>query len=432
MTVARYKFNSSLFQIIVLFLILLVLRIIVALFIDALFNVEKKVDFYYLIGENLAQGNGFVNEPGGYIVLHRAPLYPYLLASLYRFLGETNLLSIFFIQAAFDAGTGLLICFLGARICGNRIGLMAAILYALYPLSAYYTLRLATESMYTFVLLSSVASLVYAVSSENRRVFFFAGIIVGITALVRPSAVGLAPFLVVLLLIYEFRRLRYIAFKLIYFVLGFIIILTPWVVRNYSLTGHVIPCTTGSGIALWTGTNVRFDGRDANEMSDPEEIEAWITEVNMLDFQVEDCYNGRCFILSYEQDQAFKRAAIKQIKTYPVSQIILLGKKFVRLWFSIFSSSNKHAQPIVYLCQGSLLLFALYGAIRAKKSVPATFILFAVVLYTILIHTLIVATLRYSIPLVPILMIFAMVGLSDLWCRIFKKFCNKMQAIERA
>lgn len=428
MIVTRYKFTLSLSKTIALFLLLMSLRIMVALFIDALFDVGKKFDFYYLIGENLAQGNGFVNQPGGYIVLHRAPLYPYLLAGLYRLFGETNLLSIFFIQAAFDAGTGLLIWWIGARMFGSRIGLMAAIAYALYPLSAYYTLRVTNECMYTFVQLASIASLFYAVSSEKYRAFFLTGTLVGIAALVRPSAVTLVPFIVVLLLTNRFRRLPNIAFKIIYFLLGFIIILTPWMVRNYSLTGHVIPITTGSGIALWVGTNVRFDGRDVNEMHDPEEIEAWTRAIEAIDMQVEDCYNGRCFILSYEQDQAYKRAAFQEIKTHPMGQLILFGKKFFRLWFSIFSASRHYAQGIVYLFQGSLLLCAVYGAIRSKKTMPATLILLVVVLNTTLIHTLIISTLRYSIPLVPILTIFAMAGLWDAGHRIVGRiYANKIQ-----
>jgi len=399
------------------------LRIMVSLFIDALFDVEKKVDFYYLIGENLAQGNGFVSEPGGYIVLHRAPLYPYLLAGLYCLFGETNLLSIFFIQAGFDAGTGLLIWWIGARMFGNRIGLMAAIAYALYPLSAYYTLRLSTESMFTFVLLSSIASLSYSLSSEKYRTFFFTGMLMGTSGLLRPFAVGLVPFLVVLLLTREIRRLPNIAPKLIHFVLGFIIILTPWVARNYSLTGHLITSATGSGIALWIGTNVRFDGRDAYEMHDPEQIEAWIKEMKAIDMQVEDCYNDRCFIFAYEQDQAYKRAAFQEIMTQPMSEFILLGKKFFRLWFSVFSYSNQYAQVIIYFFQGSLLLFAVYGGIMAKKkTMPVTLILLIVVFYTTLVHTLVVATLRYSIPLVPILSIFAMAGLWDAGCRVVEMF----------
>lgn len=426
--VPRYRFNSSVSHIIALFLLLMGLRLMVALFIDTLFDVDNKVEFYYLIGENLAQGNGYVLEPGGHIVLHRAPLYPFLLACLYRLLGETSLLSILFVQAAFDAGTGLLIWMIGTRLLGNKIALIAAFLFTLYPLSAYYTLRLTTESIYTFVLLAMIASLVYAVSSEKRRVFLLAGMLGGVLALVRPIGIGLIPFLAVSLWVREYWRLRTIAPKLIYFILGFIIILTPWVVRNYLLTGHVILSTTGSGMALWVGTNVRFDGRDANEMHDLDEINAWHQERIAIDEQGEDCYNGNCFILFPAQDQAFARVALKDAISHPMASLILFGKKTFRFWFSIYMTKNQHAQVFVYLLQGILLFFAAYGILRTRQNQPAAFIPLAVIIYTALIHSLIISSLRYSIPLVPILMIFATAGLWDAGHRIVGRFyASKIQ-----
>ena len=158
------------YRLISLFALILVLRLGVALLIDMTFEVSKDAeDVYASIAENLTRGNGFVAEPGGEPILHRAPLYPLFLAGVYTIFGATNSFAVLCTQALLDAGSGLLLWWIGVRLFGATIGVIAALLYALYPLSAYYTLRLTTESLFTLVLLTVIVVLIRAMSSGKSQ-----------------------------------------------------------------------------------------------------------------------------------------------------------------------------------------------------------------------------------------------------------------------
>lgn len=133
---------------------------------------------------------------------------------------------------------------------------------------------------------------------------------------------------------------------------------------------------------------------------------------------------------SPEVDRAFARVALQEAQAHSLEVLALLPRKFFRLWFGmslemnrVFAlvPQNRWAKTFVYILQGGLLLFAGYGILRVRHSKLAIFPLVAVVAYTALVHTLIIATLRHSMPLVPVLMLFATIGIGDIGSRCAKR-----------
>lgn len=104
-------------------------------------------------------------------------------------------------------------------------------------------------------------------------------------------------------------------------------------------------------------------------------------------------------------------AGIEGIAERPAATLGLMTRKLWRFWYSVFLPSNKRAQITIAFAQTTLLLLAgmgTYFAIRRKRHI---FALAAPIVGLTLTHTLLNATLRYSVPLLPQIMILAAYGM---------------------
>lgn len=430
------------YRLLLLFVVILALRLGVAILIDTRFEVSKGAEEVYAsIAKNLVQGNGFVAEPGEEPILHRAPLYPLFLAGVYATFGTTDSFTILCAQAILDGGSGLLLWWIGAPLFGRTIAAIAALLYAVYPLSAYYTLRMLPESIFTLVLLSVIASLMWAISSNRAERFLLVGAWGAIAALVKPVAVGLIPFLAFLLLVRMRHPLSAAVVQIGCLLVTFVLVLTPWTLRNYLVTGHLVPVATGGGRSLWVGNNLISDGRDNDEIEGAT-LDEFLRRYEAISapFRKDDSMTDRISLngrnrpvnIGYEEDRAFTLAALDEVQAHPLETLGLQFRKFFRFWFSIYTLQNRWAQIYIYGLQGTLLLFALYGILRARQAKLALFPVLAVCAYLPLVYTLILSTLRYSMPLVPVLMLFAAVGAGDIVSRLARRLNFPLPSISWA
>ncbi len=423
-----------------------VLRLGVALIIDSSTTVYKDVDIYSTMAENVARGNGFVVEPGGDAVLHRAPLYPAFLAAVYTLVDkEQRAVAVLIAQAALDSLTAVLVWWIGYQLFNSAVGLGGALLFALYPLSAYYTLRLMPEPLFTFILVAYVASLVHAMRSENMYNFGLNGALGAIATLVKPITIGLVPFVAVLLAIKKRRALRPVIPQLAVMLAVFVLLVAPWSIRNYAVSGMFVPVATGGGAAMWVGNNRISDGRDDDEIRDEAQLAAFIkrrreivdklrreqaggqyepgTKLAADHFSPDEPIDTTLSLnapvnIDPGLDRAYARAAIEEMMASPLDALNLLVRKFFRFWFDIYLPENRWAQSVIYLFQAGLLLLAGYGLFVGVRSKVSTLALIAPMVYLAGVYSLVVATLRYSIPLVPILMLLAVVALFDLAARL--------------
>lgn len=423
-----------------------ILRLGVALVIDATTDVYKDVDIYSKLASNISQGNGFVAESGGDPIMHRAPLYPAFLAIIHSLFDEqSRTLAIIVAQAILDSLTAALLWWIGCQLFGSTVGLFAAWLFAAYPLSAYYTLRLMPEPLFTFFLIAFVAGLVQAMRSETIASYGLCGALAGIATLVKPITIALAPFVAILLLVRQRRSVRHVLPRLAVMVCMSVLVIAPWTARNFAVSGAFVPVSTGGGAALWVGNNRISDGHEDDEIRDEAQLEAFIkrrreivmelvrekaTSRSTIDKSTDQAHyrpgapmdttlsHNAPVNIDPDVDRAFAHAAIEEMMESPLDAMGLLLRKFFRFWFDIYLPENRWAQPIIYVVQSVLLLLACYGVLVAMRSkVPVTELL-APIMYLALMYSLIVSTLRYSIPLTPILMLLAFVGVADIGMRL--------------
>ncbi|HNS50408.1 MAG TPA: glycosyltransferase family 39 protein [Anaerolineae bacterium] len=169
----------------------------------------------------------------------RTPLYPAFLALLLVTTRDAPL-AVPVAQALVDTGTAALVFCLGCRLAGRRRGLIAALLYALNPVSFLFVGEAMTEVLLAFLATGTFCTYLHALAVAERRHLLLAatGLLAGLCILCKPHAL-LLPFLLALGWIIERRRVRLRAW-MEGAALAAVAMLTllPWLSRNQLLFGR--------------------------------------------------------------------------------------------------------------------------------------------------------------------------------------------------
>jgi hypothetical protein len=192
---------------------------------------------YATLARNLAAGNGYSLDPvtpSGW----RLPVYPLLLALLIKLFGSYD--SIYYLQALINTCTLLIVYKIARRLSPqtNRYLIVLSTLLLSIPLVAS-SVWLLTEGVNAFLVCSAFLLLL-------KERYVFAGALFGLAALCRVENIVIALVLIVLL-----RNLRHS----LALVLPLVLILAPWLVRNYSIYGKVTltdPAYTVFNLAVGT------------------------------------------------------------------------------------------------------------------------------------------------------------------------------------
>jgi 4-amino-4-deoxy-L-arabinose transferase-like glycosyltransferase len=163
-------------------------------------NVLPGLDMATYFADGQAFATGRLPEPGA--PLFQAPLYPLLLAGLMRPGGSSvGLLSVAQLML------GVLACGLlyelGRRLATRGVGLLAAGLYAAYPLAWYYGGLLLSENLLVVLLLVLSLAAVRALEQGGSGAWLSLGVVCGLASLAKPNVALVLP---VLLLAGTWRR----------------------------------------------------------------------------------------------------------------------------------------------------------------------------------------------------------------------------------
>jgi hypothetical protein len=164
----------------------------------------------------------------------RPPGYPLLLATvLPKYIDGAFFNRVADLQAWIATLTLLLVAWLSMELLGAWAGLIVGLLIALSPHQSVYVAYLLTETLYGATLIVAVGSSVLAIKAKQPRwryaLAVIAGLFFGLSCLVRPTLNQWVPALVLLLLLPSVRRFRY---EIIAMALGFVLIMSPWWLRN--------------------------------------------------------------------------------------------------------------------------------------------------------------------------------------------------------
>ena len=206
---------------------------------------------YQEIAVNLAEGRGFALK--GQPTSWRPPLYPFILSGLYMLVGTTHPVVARAFQAILSLVNALVVYLLGRRLFGERAGLGAALLFTVYPSFLFYNNHLLTEVLFTFFL--TFTAYCFAVYLESGRLppLAASGAALGLAVLTREIVwpmVGVMALLVGSVTRPGFTRWTWHSAVLL---LPFLVVTTPWVIRNTHVQETFTLIATNGGIVFFEG-----------------------------------------------------------------------------------------------------------------------------------------------------------------------------------
>jgi hypothetical protein len=178
--------------------------------------------------------------------------------------------------------------------------------------------------------------------------------------------------------------------------------MTPWWIRNYTITGRFIPTTLQVGASLYDGLSPQADG-SSNMDFVPRFIEDQRAEDAARTTSPSDTFEERL-------DRRMREASLAWAKAHPGRVVELAGIKLLRMWTPWPNASDlggtaaKLAIAAGYL---PLVGLGLIGAWRyGRRDWSATLLVLPAVYFTLL-HVIFVSSLRYRQPAMLLLAILA-------------------------
>jgi hypothetical protein len=282
-------YKSFAFRIFIVALILRLLPVIAArglgIGLDDMFQ-------YDMLARSLASGNGFrwyaqqdLNQLAPFVdfdlstaneydpatglrTSFRAPLYPAFLALVYFISGmdfsrffAARLAQAMFLGAPLAPLTYLvskqifpaLHTGADATARSERTARVAAWIVACYPMLLVYPLGLGTENPFFVLLLTSFYFLLSTIQRPNFWNLFFSGLFLGLTALTRSV---ILPFALAAFCLLFYLHKKQVTIS----ILAFLVVITPWIIRNSLLHQKLTGIETSMGYNLYLGYHPQGNG----------------------------------------------------------------------------------------------------------------------------------------------------------------------------
>jgi 4-amino-4-deoxy-L-arabinose transferase-like glycosyltransferase len=189
---------------------------------------------YLRWGWRIAQGNWLGVGEGPF---YQGPAFPYLLGLTFALFGFT-LLPALLLQAVLGSLVPVLIYWIGRRLFGGRVGLLAGLLAALSGMPVFFGVVLHSTTLEVFLVSGALLLLVVA-CEKGRGWWAWAGAAAALAALARPNLLIVPPFVVLALFLRGGDR-RAAARAAGLFVLGFTLVIVPVTIRNVLVGGQFV------------------------------------------------------------------------------------------------------------------------------------------------------------------------------------------------
>jgi 4-amino-4-deoxy-L-arabinose transferase-like glycosyltransferase len=343
-----------------------------------------------------------------------ASLYPVAIAAVYRSVGESPLVIVLG-QCLLFAATCALAFDLGRRLYNRRTALIAGLLVALNPLLLRYVGDLHMETMLTFLVTANVWTMV----RFHERPTVLTGALVGLSAAVAglTKGVALVPPLVFGVswvlrgLVAGIRGIRppapWAAVAAI--ALTTIAIITPWTIRNYRVTGgRFVLLAPGFNDAFLRGyvfSRPEYALLQRSPYVDAEnECNAWLREI---------CLRGGSEFGRDEvrDEQILGAEARRMIAEQPLATVRKISVGIFTFWYQM---TGRLTSVVAGVSAATAWLLTLSSRRRVRAEGIPSWLLWA----PIVSMNLAIATLcslgRYSMPIVPCLMVMAAFGVDTL------------------
>jgi 4-amino-4-deoxy-L-arabinose transferase-like glycosyltransferase len=383
---------------------------------------------YDTLARSLATRGEYAFTPGVPTSL-RPPLYPALVAGIYRVAGVGNFLAVRAVQAVLSLGLVALVYLLARELFGRRIAAVAAVAMAFYPSFLGFNNLVLTEILFTTWLVAGTYCMLRGVRTGHLGWIAASAAAFGLGALTRSTLwPSFLPF--GLWLAWAWRgtfvaRLGAVGL----YVAVFAAVLAPWTARNTRLeqTFQTVDCMGGRNLMMGnyeytplfrSWTTIELEG-PRNWFAVLRQAQPDIVQTTQGQRDKVAMKYGVRYALAHP-GQTAERAVVKFFDFWGLERELIAGARE-----GYFGPIPPGAMiPLAVLIIGGYVLALFLGLFGLVLAPPEdrrlhAFMLLAMALICGL-HTLTFGHSRYHLPLVPLLLVYAAaawVHWPQLWAR---------------
>ena len=361
------------------------------------------------VAKSIASGKGFSSPlplvttgPTAYL----CPIYPYLLAGIFKVWGIYSFKSEVIAQALnclFAALTIFPIFAVAKRTFGVNVAAFASWLWVFLPNAWHLPIAYVWDTTLTALWFALVFRATLALRGKSGLARWAScGALWAIGALINATVVSVLPFLFLWLIWRAYKEstpwFRPVLAAALVCILG----VAPWTIRNYCVFGKFIPTRSPFGLVLWIGNNpseVDENSFSMHPMWNPVEAEKFKQM-------------GEVVYMSTKELEA-----LAFMRSHPAETVERIAKRVPAYWLQVTDRPFDHllADPpyikALFLLNAVFVLFCWLGAWLAWRRGNLYAVPYLVVLLIFpLVYYLTDVLVRYRFPIDPVLTVLAVYG----------------------
>lgn len=365
------------------------------------------------VAKSITSGKGFSSPlalvetgPTAFV----SPLYPYLLAVIFKLWGIYTVRSHIAAQIINCVASALTIVPLysiAKRSFGAGVAVVSSWIWVVLPSAWHTPIADVWETSLTVLWLTI---LVCATLFLRSRPSFLScagyGLLWAVGALLNAAVVGLLPFFLVWLIWDIRRQSKHWPHLVIAALLAFILGMAPWTLRNFEVFRKFIPLRSAFGLELWLGNN-----------PDESDVRSFL----LHPFINRDEANSYRAMGEIPYMHVKRQVAVDFMRSHPAITAGRIATRVFDFWFAVTDrAQNSWASDPAYLkafflFNAAYVLMGWLGLLAAWRNdgcfavAPYSFILLLYPLVYYLSHTL----ARYRSPVEPFLVVLGVYGLAQ-------------------
>ena len=360
------------------------------------------------------------------------PLPAYVFALIYKLFGAhaSNIRIL-------NVGLGVLSCYaiflIGKEMSDRKVGLLSALMAALYQPFIFYNIVPLKTSLAVFLFAVCAYLFLVILRRPSQPYCFILGVCSGFLINTRPNYLAVVPFLFLAIIWKTRASMKHLLNFGFLFVAGISLAISPFVIRNYLTTGRMTFVVSEFGYNLYLGNNPT----NPTPYYRPVPFAEPSPFVQGIQFQVEASRRAWKKLSPEEASDYWVHEVVNTALGEPMRFIKKLGQKTLAVFNQFEAGDHYHIGflsdhvrffkwPFLTFClilplgmAGMVMGVRRSGTLKAFTVVFALYCLSLIVTYT---------STRISLPLVTILIPFAALGVSRFisWCK--RKDCKSILA----
>ncbi len=363
-------------------------------------------NYYEPVARSIMSGNGF-HLPDGQAAILYPPGYPLALAAIFTLARALGIAEAALVVPVNGLAVGLAcmsLFWMLEQALGRSRAFVAVAVFATYPFMLYLAQMPSSEILFAvpfFWALALLMRLAWAGSRSMAR-FFGVGLLLGISMLIRPIAIGTGIVAAGLLIFVLMRslavsvRLRLAAAVL----LGNLVAILPWTLWTWSATGQIAPLGT-NGLASATD-GLTFGLSDADRRSSPVHVPSDVEAVMR---------NVHAHTAEFHTMPQLASYMLSELRRDPAAVIKLAAIKARRSWYGKDNGRLESLSAGIQAVYLAGIVFCSFVAARRRAlERQIVIVVWTLACYFWLASAAVLPLLRYMVPAMGILSLAVAAG----------------------